>query len=267
MLLIFCFAFTFLGFAAPARAYDYTGYLSYDGDHVWYSISLDSNDNLILFLDVPTGDDFDLYISTDGCMADGGYPENAIEYSEEYGDTDESINFLAPSTATFYVFVRSYEGSGSYLLTSNLVLTELSGAPACGPAIDPTVIVGIVIAVVVILAIVIGVVVKAKSGTRAKSYGSSYKGYSPSPDRYSTYSPSGAPSYSGTPSYTSYTPTTSKTSGMFSDLDSTPKTPSTSAPYSVSSAPVSGKKKVCPKCGVEWGPEAIFCGDCGHKFD
>ena len=133
------------------------------------------------------------------------------------------------------------------------------GEPEC---FDPTIPVIIIIVVAVSMAIVIGVVVSAKK----RSQNIKVNKNKPSAHTFSTsYQPRSFSS--STPSTPNYVPIRDKPSGMFDELNGTTKTPVSSSPYHLQTeAPKSDKRKVCPQCGVEWGPEAIFCGECGYKF-
>jgi len=92
--------------------------LSSTGDTDMYSISVSAGDTLTVTLDGPSsGADFDLYVRIGVPPTLDVYEEGGIGYSSS---ADEMCTVTASSSGTAYIMVRSYWGSGSYSIVSEV---------------------------------------------------------------------------------------------------------------------------------------------------
>lgn len=93
-----------------------SGYLPQTNAEMHYQVTLQNK--LLIKLDGPSGQDFDLYIRY-GAQArkeDGQYD------TASYGVTaDELVTIENPKAGTYYILVQSYKGSGSYNLEVEVV--------------------------------------------------------------------------------------------------------------------------------------------------
>ncbi len=93
-----------------------SGHLPQKNAKVHYQITLQNK--LLIKLDGPTGQDFDLYVRH-GAPAG---TETGQYDSVSYGMTaDELLTVENPQAGTYYILVHSYRGSGSYLLEVEVV--------------------------------------------------------------------------------------------------------------------------------------------------
>jgi predicted Zn-dependent protease len=92
-----------------------SGHLPQANAEVRYQVILQNK--LLLRLDGPSGQDFDLYVRYGGAV---GTQDGQYDFVS-YGLTaDELITIDNPRAGTYYVLVHSYRGSGSYTLEVNL---------------------------------------------------------------------------------------------------------------------------------------------------
>ncbi len=107
------------------NAYDYNNSLTYDSI-VWYRVNLKTGTQINLALIVPTGCDFDLYLTNTIILAQNmagrWIPEYDLESSINTGDSDESILYNPTMSGIFFVAVHCHSGSGTYTLSSNYAL-------------------------------------------------------------------------------------------------------------------------------------------------
>ena len=131
-------------------ASQYNGTLSYDRI-VWYRATLSAGTILDLDLVVPTGCDFDLYLTTSIVLADtlGGrhVPDIQLDKSINMDDADEAIDYTTSYSGIFMVAVHCHSGTGTFTLTSNIALEQFD------PILEITIIV-----VIIILAIAVPVI-------------------------------------------------------------------------------------------------------------
>lgn len=247
-----------LPFLTPVKGYTYNGILSGQDEGQWYKLNATSGQLIDIDLTVPVGADFDLWLATStGLEENQAHRHVPLDYevahSTSTGDSAEDIDYTAEDTRSYYLYVHSHEGSGGYTLDSNVELAEYTP-----PGIDMTFIIIIVVIVIAVIAVVVIVAVKARSST---SRGYKVQGYAPKKEekRHGEYTyRNGVPVSQ---------PSRTRQGGMFEELEDSSKPSGLEAPYNVSSAPIMDKKKFCPNCGAEWESDAVFCGDCGHKFE
>ncbi len=94
------------------------GYLPQKDSTISYQVTLQNK--LLVKLDGPQGEDFDLYVRFNEPVDED--LEKELYDSVSYGITaDELITIEDPKAGTYYILVHSYEGSGSYTLELEVV--------------------------------------------------------------------------------------------------------------------------------------------------
>ena len=93
-----------------------SGHLPQTNSEVHYQLTLQNK--LLVRLDGPDGEDFDLYIRHGAPVGtqDGQY--DAVSYGLT---SDELVTIENPKAGTYYILVHSYRGAGSYNLEVELV--------------------------------------------------------------------------------------------------------------------------------------------------
>ncbi len=91
---------------------------------------MSDGNKLNLSLDVPSGCDFDIWVSTSTSLQENQLDRHVPIDSEVArsvsGGTgaDESLEYTAASSREYYVAIHSHSGTGSYTLESNETLEE-----------------------------------------------------------------------------------------------------------------------------------------------
>lgn len=126
-LVVLCGSFVLRG----VNAIDYKNSITND-TRSWYSVSLSQGQSINLLLTVPSGCDFDLYITTSTMvmtnMAHRHPPSSSVQEASSInpGSTPESISWMAPRAGIYYVCVHSHEGSGEFTLSSDVALQSFN---------------------------------------------------------------------------------------------------------------------------------------------
>lgn len=88
-----------------------SGHLPAAGTEIRYQVTLQNK--LLIRLDGPTGQDFDLYVKYGGPVGTKAGQYDAVSYG---ATADELVTINAPKAGTYNILVQSYRGSGSYNL-------------------------------------------------------------------------------------------------------------------------------------------------------
>ncbi len=120
-----------------------SGYLTSTGDSDWYQIYLSSGEQIVIELDGPYGEDFDLD------LYDSSY--NTVASGSASGD--DTITYHVPTSGYYYIEVSSYSGTGYYALSSHY--------GSSGSSI-PIMLIIIIIVIVVVIVVVVAAVAASK---------------------------------------------------------------------------------------------------------
>ena len=92
------------------------GHLPQTNAEVRYQVALQNK--LLVRLDGPAGQDFDLYVRHGAPVGTQGGQYDAVSYGVT---ADELVTIENPKSGTYYILVQSYQGSGSYHLEVEVV--------------------------------------------------------------------------------------------------------------------------------------------------
>lgn len=93
-----------------------SGHLPQTGAEVRYQLTLQNK--LLVKLDGPSGQDFDLYVRYGAPVSKEEGQYDAVSYGVS---ADELVTIENPKAGTYYILVQSYKGSGSYNLELEVV--------------------------------------------------------------------------------------------------------------------------------------------------